>query len=154
MNPLPSSASIGRTFRIRRESRGLSLAGVALRARIPVADLDALESGRRQPPIAELQAVARVLGTTLAELVKKGPAAETLDTSPMPLEKMVTMSFLASAILALPDPAPLSRVEAVVGAVVLRAIEVSKGNQSAAARLLGMERKAFMRRLARAKRAR
>ena len=45
-----------------------------------------------------------------------------------------------------------SKIDAAEGAAVLYAMEISRNNQSAAARLLGMERKAFVRRLARARR--
>jgi DNA-binding NtrC family response regulator len=59
---------------------------------------------------------------------------------------------LAEMILALPEKG--SKLEAVQRAVVLHALEVSGGNVSAAARLLGMERKALERKLARARRSR
>jgi ActR/RegA family two-component response regulator len=59
---------------------------------------------------------------------------------------------LAEMILALPETG--SKLDAVQRVVVLHALEVSGGNVSAAARLLGMERKALERKLARARRSR
>jgi DNA-binding NtrC family response regulator len=58
---------------------------------------------------------------------------------------------LAEMILALPEKG--SKVAAVENAVVLHALATSGGNVSAAARLLGVDRKALERKLARAKRA-
>jgi ActR/RegA family two-component response regulator len=59
---------------------------------------------------------------------------------------------LAEMILALPEKG--SKLDAVQRVVVLHALEVSGGNVSAAARLLGMERKALERKIARARRSR
>jgi DNA-binding NtrC family response regulator len=59
---------------------------------------------------------------------------------------------LAEMILALPEKG--SKLEAVERVVVLHALAVSGGNVSAAARLLGMERKSLERKVARARRAR
>jgi ActR/RegA family two-component response regulator len=58
---------------------------------------------------------------------------------------------LAEMILALPENG--SKMERVQDAVVTHAVAVSGGNVSAAARLLGMERKALERKIARARRA-
>jgi ActR/RegA family two-component response regulator len=65
--------------------------------------------------------------------------------------KVDSTAQIAEMILALPVKG--SKLEAVQGAVVLHALAVSGGNVSAAARLLGMERKALERKIARAKRA-
>ena len=54
-------------------------------------------------------------------------------------------------ILALPENG--SKFHVVQNAVVLQALAMSGGNVSAAARLLGMNRKAFERKLARARRS-
>jgi hypothetical protein len=59
---------------------------------------------------------------------------------------------LAEMILALPEKG--SKLDAVQRVVVLHAVAVSAGNVSAAARLLGMERKSLERKLAKARRGR
>jgi transcriptional regulator with XRE-family HTH domain len=58
-----------------------------------------------------------------------------------------SLDDLARWILALPGRG--SKLEVVQRAVLLHALEISEGNVSAAARLLGINRKAFERRLAR-----
>jgi DNA-binding NtrC family response regulator len=60
---------------------------------------------------------------------------------------------IARAIADLPARAG-SKIDVMISATVLYAMDVSGDNQSAAARLLGMERKAFVRRLQRARRKR
>ena len=62
-----------------------------------------------------------------------------------------TPDDLAKMILALPEKG--SKFHVVQNAVVLHAVAASGGNVSAAARLLGIERKAFERKLARARRS-
>ena len=62
-----------------------------------------------------------------------------------------TTDDLVKMILAL--PAKGSKLELVQNAVVLHAVAVSGGNVSAAARLLGVERKAFERKLRNARRS-
>jgi transcriptional regulator of acetoin/glycerol metabolism len=64
--------------------------------------------------------------------------------------KVDSTDQLAEMILALPVEGP--KLDAVQRAVVLRALAVSGGNVSAAARLLGVERKAFERKVSRARR--
>jgi ActR/RegA family two-component response regulator len=59
-------------------------------------------------------------------------------------------SQLAEMILALPEKG--SKLERVQAAVVAHAVAVCNGNVSAAARLLGMERKSLERKIARARR--
>lgn len=96
-------------------------------------------------PLAGLieAATARLRRASIDELVAivNGEA-----TSP------ATPDALAKAVLALPTPG--SKLDAVQSAVVLHAFAVSNGNVAAAARLLGMERKAYTRKLARARRKR
>lgn len=59
---------------------------------------------------------------------------------------------LAEMIIALPEKG--SKLDAVQRVVVLHALAVTNGNVSAAARLLGMERKSLERKIAKARRAR
>ncbi len=67
--------------------------------------------------------------------------------------RRMAVADIAQAILELPD-AVGSKIEAVEHAAVLVAMNACAENQSAAARMLGMERKAFTRKLSRAKRKR
>jgi DNA-binding NtrC family response regulator len=57
---------------------------------------------------------------------------------------------VAEMILALPENG--SKIDIVVDALILHSLKVSDGNASAAARLMGMSRKALARKFARAKR--
>jgi DNA-binding NtrC family response regulator len=96
-------------------------------------------------PIDELvpAAVDRLKHATLDEL------ATMLAGKPAALPPL---SQLAETVLTL--SAKGSKLEAIENAVVLMAVEQSGGNVSAAARLLGVERKALDRKIARAKKAR
>jgi len=68
-----------------------------------------------------------------------------------PAKSSIGLPEIARAIAHLPS-ALGSKVDAAESAAVLYAMQVEGNNQSAAARLLGMERKAFVRRLARTRR--
>lgn len=89
---------------------------------------DELVSKLRQLPLRDLAEIGEDLGG----------APET----PLPLER------LARAILDLPASEP--KLSAVERAVITHALAVTNGNKSAAARLLGMDRKAFDRKARRA----
>jgi DNA-binding NtrC family response regulator len=91
--------------------------------------------------------VAHVLGSTLVDLVRdagQGPALA------RPASR-VGLPEIVRAITELPDNVG-SKVDAAILATVRHAMEECGGNQSGAARLLGMERKAFVRRMLRARR--
>jgi ActR/RegA family two-component response regulator len=94
-------------------------------------------------PIEDLLATAsqRLRHATLDEIT-------TIFTGGSP--RVDSTAQLAEMILALPVKG--SKLEAVQCAVVTHALAVSRGNVSAAARLLGMERKALERKIARTKR--
>ena len=140
-----SVADIGRSL--------LSLRGgspakrVAKAAGISVEQLLLIEQGRSTASLAVYQRVARALGTTLADVatwsMKSGP-------SPVAPSEAVRVADVASAIVRLQVDG--SKVDAAVDASVLEALRMTGNNQSAAARLLGMERKAFCRRMVRARR--
>ncbi len=88
-----------------------------------------------------LDRIARALGMSLVELV--------LDPNGMAAPRL-GVAGIARAILELPD-AVGSKIDVVETATVLVALTCCQENQSAAARLLGMDRKAFVRRLSRAR---
>jgi transcriptional regulator with XRE-family HTH domain len=140
-----SSRDVGVALRLLRERSGQSATQVSRMARVSPAELRSIESGDAQPGIGVLDRVARALGSTLAKLVDGAPA-------PAPSPTM-DLDAIVSAVLALPNDGH-PKLEQVEAAVVIHAMSVADQNQSAAARLLGMERKAFVRRLARAKRGR
>lgn len=65
---------MGRQIRLRREQRGMSAAELARRAGLAKATLSGLESGRSNPTIDTLDAVAVALGIPLSDLlVSNGP---------------------------------------------------------------------------------
>lgn len=69
------AASAGTQIRLRREQRGMSAAELARRAGLSKATLSGLESGRSNPTIDTLDAVAVALGIPLTDLLV--PAATT-----------------------------------------------------------------------------
>lgn len=123
-------------LRVKRE-----LSGEEVRTRAHVANLTRVERGLAS--VEEMDRVARVLGTKLVALLR-APQVAPVKTPPH------WLTHVGSAILSLPGPG--SKVDAAVNAAVLEAIRRTGDNQSEAARLLGMERKAFVRRLLRARR--
>lgn len=135
-----TAQQVGETLRSLRMERGLS--GQTVRARAKVANLTSVERGLAS--VGDMDRVARALGTTLADVLRR-PVAVEPETPPH------TLTHVGSAILSLHVHG--SKVDAAVDAAVEEAIRRTGGNQSEAARLLGMERKAFVRRLARARRA-
>ncbi|TWH04979.1 XRE family transcriptional regulator [Nocardioides sp. J9] len=62
-------AGVGARIRALREARGLSLSGLAAEAGIGKGSLSELETGRRNPTLDTLYAVARPLGVPLAALL-------------------------------------------------------------------------------------
>jgi transcriptional regulator with XRE-family HTH domain len=146
----PSSLSVGRAIRALRERGRQSTAVLSRAAGVSNAELAAIEAGRAQPSIAVLHRIANALGSTLIELVADARSPEA-GPSPAAAKRNLGLPEIARAIADLPA-AIGSKVDAAEAAAVLHAMVVSGQNQSAAARLLGMERKAFVRRLARAKR--
>jgi transcriptional regulator with XRE-family HTH domain len=144
-----TSATVGRTIRASRERAQLPLASVARKCNLSEAQLEGIECGRARPTLAVLDRIARALGLSLVELVlaPAAPAEPAEHVDPRP-----GLTAIAQAILALPE-AVGSKIDVVEAATVLVALTACQENQSAAARLLGMDRKAFVRRLSRARRS-
>ena len=108
-----------------------------------MANTSSLESLRNIPVDKLLDtAIARLKSATLDELSAMLSGKATVIPS---------TDTLAEMIVALPEKG--SKVVVVENAVVLHALATCGGNVSAAARLLGVERKALERKIARAKRA-
>jgi transcriptional regulator with XRE-family HTH domain len=118
---------------------------VAKESRLSPSQLERIESGRARPTIAVLDRIARALGMSLVDLV--------LDPNGVATARRLGLPEIARAILELPDEVG-PKLEVVEAATVLVAMTACSENQSAAARLLGMDRKAFVRRLSWARRSR
>jgi transcriptional regulator with XRE-family HTH domain len=145
---VPSSLAVGRAIRTLRERGRQSLSQVSRAASVSTTELASIETGRARPPIATLHRVARALGSTLVEVVNDAKSAGSNGSAGGP---SIGLSEIGRAIAELPDNLG-SKVDAAEAAAVLYAMSVMGDNQSAAARLLCMERKAFVRRLARTRR--
>jgi transcriptional regulator with XRE-family HTH domain len=150
-NTLPSSSAVGQALQTRREHRGLTRARVARASGVSVPELGAIESGRSQPSVAVLGRVARALGVSLVDLVRtSGPGRTDGVPSPATFSRL-GLPEIARAVAEQPVGVG-SKVDAAISAALLHSMKVCEDNQSAAARMLGMERKAFGRRLQRARR--
>jgi DNA-binding NtrC family response regulator len=114
-------------------------------------------SERRQlasSPLAEIvprltALVGRMTVDDVAALLAQDSARPVVAPNPGPVRSGETLDDIARAILALPDCR--HRLREVERAVVIHALETTRGNVSAAARLLGTERKALERRIERYK---
>lgn len=135
-----SAAAGGRIHQLRVE-RGLSLSRLARMAGIQVSALERIEQGNARPSIALLDAIARELDTTIVELMKQAR-----EKPRKPVDARATLERLGREIAELPEGVG-DKIEAAEAATVKYAMHVCAGNQSAAARLLGLERKALVRRV-------
>src|SRR5258708_12058629 len=142
---VPSSLAVGQAIRALRERGRQSLSQVSRVAVVSTAELASIEAGRSRPSIATLHRVARALGSTLVELVHDAGTQAAADGV---RAKTIGLPEIARAIAELPASLG-SKVDAAESATVLYAMVVTGNNQSAAARLLGMERNAFLTRLPR-----
>jgi transcriptional regulator with XRE-family HTH domain len=127
---------------------------VAQASGLATPELDAIESGRTRPSIALLDRIARALGSNLVDLVRGAnhdPSHHALPEPTSDSSPRLSLSQIARAIAELPVKGG-SKIDAAESAVILYAMSVCNDNQSAAARMLLMERKAFVRRLRRARR--
>jgi len=145
--PPALSASVGRRIRELRVAAGLSLGQLAKMAALRPNVLLAIEAGRSRPSVAILDGLARPLRVTVLDLVQSARAPG----PPAPARASGGLAAIARAIAELPVSVG-DKLDAAGGAVVEHAMEVCAGNRSAAARLLGMERKALIRRWQRAQR--
>jgi transcriptional regulator with XRE-family HTH domain len=147
-----TSASVGLAIRAAREGASLPIARVARACGLTALELDGIESGRSRPSIATLDRIARAIGKSLADLVRGGDKASSgPQGGGAPLRLGLPQIARAIAELSVQGG---SKIDAAESAAILYAMSVCNDNQSAAARMLAMERKAFVRRLRRAKRRR
>ena len=150
-----TSPDVGRALRIAREMAGLEPARVARIGGVSAGELRRIEAGEIRPSIAILQRLAGAVGADLLDMVRRADGRSTDGRGRVGVRTAPRLGVdeLAHAIVELPS-AVGSKIDAVASAAVLHAMVVCRDNQSAAARLLGMERKAFVRRLQRARRRR
>ena len=135
----PISALVGVRIRQLREGAGLPIEKIAKGAGLSTSALTKIESGGARPSLGTLGAIANQLETSVSELIRGVQAADREVDLPARLDRM------ARAIVELPE-AVGDKLDAAELAIVRHAMFVCGGNKSAAARLLGLERKALMRR--------
>jgi transcriptional regulator with XRE-family HTH domain len=68
MSPTPKQ--MGAKIRKLRKAAGMSQAGLAKRARLTRVYVTRLEAGRQDPSLSTINALARALGVTVAELIE------------------------------------------------------------------------------------
>jgi transcriptional regulator with XRE-family HTH domain len=141
LNPTHTSAAAGRRFHQLRLAKGVSIDRLASRAGLKTAELLAFEAGRSRPSIATLDNLARQLGTSLVDLLRPATEAE---SSPLPAPKLRGLEQIAEAIMALPASVG-DKLAAVDAAAIKLAMTTCRGNKSATARLLGVDRQAAAR---------
>jgi transcriptional regulator with XRE-family HTH domain len=149
-----TSSAVGRSIRATRERAGLPMARIARASGLTASELDAIEAGRSRPSIAVLDRIASALGSRLVDLVRggaKSPAPSGHAEALAGESPRIGLAQIARAIADLPVKGG-SKIDAAESATILYAMSVCNENQSAAARMLSMERKAFVRRLRRARR--
>jgi transcriptional regulator with XRE-family HTH domain len=130
-------------IRLSRKRANLTVRRVASDCKISATQLERIEAGEVRATVAVLDRIARVLGMRLVDLV-----LDPVDAANPP----IGLSGIARAVLELPDHVG-PKLDAVEAVTILVAMTACSENQSAAARLLGMERKAFTRRLSWARRS-
>jgi transcriptional regulator with XRE-family HTH domain len=135
--------SVGRMIRLSRKRANLAIGRLARDCNLSPSQLERIESGSARPTIAVLDRIARAMGMSLVELVLDANGGATT---------RLGLREIARAVLELPDEIG-PKLDAVEAAAILVAMTACRENQSAAARLLGMERKAFVRRLSWARRS-
>jgi transcriptional regulator with XRE-family HTH domain len=136
-------------IRLSRKRANLTLGRVAKECRLSASRLERIESGEVHPSAATLARIARALRVTVVDLVLDAEEVAGLfaaGTANLSSESQTALSVIARAVLELADEVG-SKLDAVESATILLAMTACSDNQSAAARLLGMERKAFTRRL-------
>jgi transcriptional regulator with XRE-family HTH domain len=141
LNPNQTSAAAGKRFHQLRLASRVSVERLASRAGMSTSELLAFEAGRSRPSIATLDKLARQLGTSLVDLLRPSNEAE---PPPPPATKLRGLEQIADAILALPASVG-DKLAAVDAAAIKLAMTTCRGNKSATARLLGVDRQAAAR---------
>jgi transcriptional regulator with XRE-family HTH domain len=136
----PVSLAVGRRIRQLRIEAGLSPGRLARQAGLKVSALLSIEEGRTPPTLTMLGDLVSHLGVSLSQLVREakrssGAVEDRVKSTP---------EQIGRAIVELPEG--FHKLRIAEAAAIRFALEVCDGNQSAAARLLGMPRKSMLRR--------
>jgi transcriptional regulator with XRE-family HTH domain len=133
-----TSAAVGAALRALRLRRHEEVDALARRAGVKTSVILDIEGGRSRASLDMLDRVASALGTSLLKVMTVRPPT----TPRVQLDALLVP--IAKTIVDLPGDAgdKLDRVE---GAVVRLAMTIAGGNKSSAARLLGLDRKALVR---------
>jgi transcriptional regulator with XRE-family HTH domain len=142
------SAAIGLRLRELRLRAALTLPDLSKKVGLSASALRRIEAGAAEPSVSTLNELAGHLGTTLGQLVH---AAKT-QAARREASALRGPEEIGRAILNLPDGT--DKLTVVAQAAIRLALEQCDDNQSAAAHLLGMNRRAMMRRLGRSSKAR
>ena len=94
-----SSAIIGQSLRALRTSKGWTVAKIAKRSGLSLAQLNDIENGSTRAPIATLQRVANAIGTDLGRVVRDLARG---NEAVAPVATALSLDAIADAILALP----------------------------------------------------
>jgi transcriptional regulator with XRE-family HTH domain len=135
------SANVGRRLGELRVAAGLSPRRVATKAGLRVSALAAIERGMGSPSVRALDGVARQLRVSLSQLIREAQEKP----KPKGEELKALLARVGRDVAELPNSLG-DKLAAVEIAAVRHAVTVCRGNQSAAARMLGLERKALIRR--------
>ncbi len=136
------SAAVGRRIRELRVEAGIPLAGLARRAHVGETQLLSIEEGATRPTVETLARIAGCLRCSIVDLVRSAEAPRAARRAP--IETKEQLDRIAQAVVELPGEIG-DKLE-VVELAICREAMARSGNQSAAARMLGIERKAFARR--------
>jgi transcriptional regulator with XRE-family HTH domain len=137
------STAVGRLLQQRRLNSGIPLPRLAKKVGLSVSALQRIEEGGTRPSLGTLTDLARHLATSVPELVREAKQAQ---AAPAKIQNVLSIGpeQIGRAIVELPDGFDKLRVAET--AAVRYALEACKGNKSAAARLLGLQRQALARR--------
>jgi transcriptional regulator with XRE-family HTH domain len=139
------SVSIGHAIRRRRERAKRPIEWLAKKSGLDASTVSAIEIGSRQPSIDHLDRIAIALGTSAVTLVRNARTTPRVEAAPV----TERLDKIARVVLSeLPDGMG-DKLDAVERAIVMHAMTITRGNKSAAARLLGVERKSLVRKWAR-----
>ena len=143
MRDISLSAATGRRLRRLRIDAEVTPEHLAKSAGLTTTVLLNIEDGRAQPSVGTLDRLSTLLGVSLAQVVRDAKRAPAVTNDALPSDS----ERIGRAIVELPDGANKLRLAEM--AAVRYALEVTKGNKSAAARLLGIKEKAMGRRCVR-----
>ena len=139
------SAQAGGLIHQLRVARGISRNSLARRVNVRTSVLAGIEQGRAQPSVRLLDQLARQLGTSLADLMRLRPGGR---APARPGDLRAALEQVGRQIAELPVGVG-NKIDAAGAAAALYAVRACGGNHSAAARVLGIERKAPVRRVVR-----